>query len=145
MLISQNLSFRSRLLVNDIPQPPQSLVVLFNFNCDFRRYYRFFKIEHCRALVFTVVDFHLEPTLPQILKTLFLPACVLRIKVHFDIQKLTIKFDIAFALFASRLSRLHTCVFDSCALSQPSHESCTSSLSNLCLAFVFYTLAFWNC
>ena len=72
-------------------------------------------------------------------------ASVLRIKVHFDIQKLIIKFDIAFVRFASRLSRLHTCVFDSCGLSQPSHESCTSSLSNLCLAFVFYTFAFWNC
>ena len=67
--MSQNLSFRSRLLVNDIRQPPQSLVVLFNFNCDFQLYYRFFKIEHCRALVFTVVDFHLEATLPQILQT----------------------------------------------------------------------------
>ena len=72
-------------------------------------------------------------------------ACVLRIKVNFDIQKLIIKFDIACRQFVSRLSRLHTCVFDSCGLSQPSHESCTSSLSNLCLAFVFYTLAFWNC
>ena len=75
----------------------------------------------------------------------FLVASVLRIKVHFDIQKLTIKFDIAFDQFASRLSRLRTCVFDSCGLSQPSHDFCTSSLSNLCLAFVFYTLAFWNC
>ena len=73
------------------------------------------------------------------------PGCVLRIKVHFDIQKLIIKFDIAFCPCVSRLSRLHTCVFDSCGLSQPSHEFCTSSLSNLCLAFVFYTLAFWNC
>ena len=78
-------------------------------------------------------------------KTSFVVGCVLRIKVHFDIQKLTIKFDIAFVLFASRLSRLHTCVFDSCGLSQPSQESCTSSLSNLCLALVFYTFAFWNC
>ena len=67
-------------------------------------------------------------------------AFVLRIKVHFDIQKLIVKFDIAFCPFVSRLSRLHTCVFDSCGLSQPSHESCTSPLSNLCLAFVFYTL-----
>ena len=75
----------------------------------------------------------------------FCDPSVLRIKVHFDIQKLIIKFDIAFCPFVSRLSRLHTCVFDSCGLSQPSHESCTSSLSNLCLAFVFYTLAFWNC
>ena len=78
-------------------------------------------------------------------KPIFWNAWALSYKVHFDIQKLTIKFDIAFARFASRLSRLHTCVFDSCGLSQPSHESCTSSLSNLCLAFVFYTLAFWNC
>ena len=78
-------------------------------------------------------------------KPLFAPACVLRVKVHFDIQKLTIKFDIAFAVFASRLSRLHTCVFGHCDLNQHSHESCTSSLSNLCLAFVFHTLAFWNC
>ena len=78
-------------------------------------------------------------------KPSFLVGCVLRVKVHFDIQKLTIKFDIAFALFVSRLSRLHTCNFDSCGLRQPSHESCTSSLSNLRLAFVFYTLAFWNC
>ena len=74
-----------------------------------------------------------------------LNASVLRIKVHFDIQKLTIKFDIAFVRFVSRPSRLHTCVFDSCGLSQPSHEICTSSFSNLCLARVFYTLAFWNC
>ena len=74
-----------------------------------------------------------------------LVASVLRYKVHFDIQKLTIKFDNAFVEFASRLSRLHTCVFDACGLSEPSHESCTSSLSNLCLAFVFFTSAFWNC
>ena len=92
-----------------------------------------------------VVDFRLEATLPQILKNILGDACVLRVKVHFDIQKLTIKFDIAFALFVSRHSRLHTCVFDSCGLRQPSHESWRSSLSNLCLAFVFYTLAFWNC
>ena len=123
----------------------QIVVVLFNFNSDFQLYNRFFKTEPCHALVFTVVAFHLEATLPQILKTSFVIGCVLRIKVHFDIQKLIIKFDIAFVRFASRLSRLHTCVFDSCGLSQPSHESCTSSLSNLCLAFVFYTLAFWNC
>ena len=74
-----------------------------------------------------------------------LAASVLRTKVHFDIQKLTIKFDIAFVRFVSHLSRLHTCVFGFCGLSQPSHESYTSSLSNLCLALVFYTLAFWNC
>ena len=72
-------------------------------------------------------------------------ACVLRIKVHFDIQKLHIKFDIACRQFVSRLSRLHTCVFGHCDLNQPSHESCTSSLSNLCLVFLFCTLAFWNC
>ena len=128
----------------------QIVVVLFNFNSDFQLYYRFFKIEHCRALVFTVVDFHLEATLPQILqdtfgdRLCFTGQSPLRVKVHFDFQKLTIKFDIAFAV-VSRLSRLHTCVFDSCGLSQPSHESCTSSLSNLLLASVFYTLAFWNC
>ena len=117
--------------------------VRLNFQCQDSR--RFFKIEHCRALVFTVVDFHLEPTLPQNLQIVFGAASVLRIKVHFDIQKLTIKFDIAFVRFVSRLSRLHTCVFDSCGLRQPSHELCTSSLFNLCLALVFYTPAFWNC
>ena len=123
----------------------QIVVVLFNFNSDFQLYNRFFKIETLPALVFTVVRFHLEATLPQILKTDFCVGCVLRIKVHFDIQKLIIKFDNAFVRFASRLCRLHTCVFDSCGLSQPSHESCTSSLSNVRLAFVFCTLAFWNC
>ena len=78
-------------------------------------------------------------------KTLLGVGCVLRVKVHFDIQKLTIKFVIACAQYASRLSRLRTCVFGHCDLNQPSHESCTSSLSKLCLAFVFHTLAFWNC
>ena len=81
----------------------------------------------------------------KLCKRHFCDASVLLIKVHFDIQKLTIKFDIAFAVFASRLSRLHTCVFGHCDLNQHSHESCTSSLSNLRLAFVFYTIAFWNC
>ena len=49
----------------------QIVVVLFNFNSDFQLYYRFFKTEPCDALVFTVVDFHLEATLLQILKTAF--------------------------------------------------------------------------
>ena len=71
LLISQNLLFRSRLLVKDIRQPPESLVVSLNFKFDLQLYYRFFKIEHCCALVFTVVDFHLEPTLPQIMQTAF--------------------------------------------------------------------------
>ena len=81
----------------------------------------------------------------KLCKPLLVPACVLRVKVHFDIQKLTIKFEIAFALFASRLSRLHTCVFGHCDLNQHSHESCTSCRFNSCVAFVFHTLAFWNC
>ena len=58
--VSENLAMCARPLA-------QIVVVLFNFNSDFQLYYRFFKIEHCRALVFTVVDFHLEATLPQIL------------------------------------------------------------------------------
>ena len=72
-------------------------------------------------------------------------ACVLRIKVHFDIQKLIVKFDNSFVEFASRLSRLHICVFHVFYLSQPSHEFCVLFLSNLRLALVFYTFAFWNC
>ena len=143
--MSQNLAFRSRLLVKDIRQPPQSLVVSVDFNREHQFYHWFLKAEPLNALFFTVVDFHIEAILPQISKFAFGGACVSRVKVHFDIQKLIIKFDIAFALFASRLSRLHTCVFGHCDLNQHSHESCTSSLSNLCLAFVFYTLAFWNC
>ena len=51
--------------------PAQSLVVLFNFYFDFQRYYRFFKAEPCDALVFTVVDFRLEATLPHIMQTAF--------------------------------------------------------------------------
>ena len=38
---------------------------------DLQLYYMFFKTEPCDALVFTVVDFHLEATLPQILKNAF--------------------------------------------------------------------------
>ena len=44
-------------------------LVRLNFQCQDSR--RFFEIEPCRALCFTVVDFHLEPTLPQILQTVF--------------------------------------------------------------------------
>ena len=69
LLISQNLSFRSRLLVKDIPRPPQSLVLSFNFNREHQFYYMFVKTESCTALIFTVVDFHLESTLPQIMQT----------------------------------------------------------------------------
>ena len=58
--VSENLAMCARSLARIV-------VVLFNFNSDFQLYYRFFKIEHCGALVFTVVDFHLEATLPQIL------------------------------------------------------------------------------
>ena len=145
MLISQNLSFRSRLLVNDIPQPPQSLVVSFNFNREHQFYYWFSKTEPCYALVFTVVDFHLEATLPQILQNAFGHRLCFTGQSPLQPSPLSRRLRSAFVRFASRLSRLRTCVFDSCGLSQPSHESCTSSLSNLCLAFVFYTLAFWNC
>ena len=67
LLITQNRSFRSRLLVSHIPQPPQSLVLSFNFNSQCQDSRQFFKTEHCYALCFTVVDFHLEATLPQIL------------------------------------------------------------------------------
>ena len=81
----------------------------------------------------------------KLCKPLLVPACVLRVKVHFDIQKLIIKFDIVCRQFVPRLSRLHTCVFGFCDSNQPSRESCTSSLFNLLLAPVFYTLAFWNC
>ena len=117
----------------------------FVFKFGHQLFHQFFKTGSCDALCFTVLHFHLEAPLPQFVKIVFCAGEPLRCKVHFDIQKLTIKFDIAFALFASRLSRLHTCVFRLFNLNQPSHESCTSSLSNLCLAFVFYTLAFWNC
>ena len=72
-------------------------------------------------------------------------ASVLRIKVHFDIQKLMRKLDIAFVRFASRLRRLHSCIFDWCGFGQPSHEFWTLSLVNVCLALVFYRLVFLNC
>ena len=58
--VSENLAMCARALA-------QVVVVLFNFNSDFQLYYRFFKTEPYTALVFTVVDFHLEATLPQIL------------------------------------------------------------------------------
>ena len=145
MLINQTGTFRSKLLVNHIQQPPQSLVVSFNVNREHQLYYKNLKVEHCGTLGFTVVDFHLEATLPQFLKIAFGVGCALRVTIHFDVQKLIIKFDIVFVRFVSRHSRLHTCVFDSCGLSQPSHEICTSSFSNLCLAVVLYTLALWNC
>ena len=41
--------------------------VFVRLDFDLQLYYRFFKTEPCGALVFTVVDFHLEATLPQIL------------------------------------------------------------------------------
>ena len=41
--------------------------VFVRLDFDLQLYYWFFKTEPCRALVFTVVDFHLEATLPQIL------------------------------------------------------------------------------
>ena len=45
--------------------------VFVRLDFDLQLYYWFFKTELCYALVFTVVDFHLEPTLPQILQTAF--------------------------------------------------------------------------
>ena len=45
--------------------------VFVRLDFDFQLYYWFFKTEPCYALVFTVVDFHLEATLPQIMQTAF--------------------------------------------------------------------------
>ena len=42
--------------------------VFVRLDFDLQLYYWFFKTEPCYALVFTVVDIHLEATLPQILK-----------------------------------------------------------------------------
>ena len=127
------------------PPLAQIVVVLFNFNSDFQLTIGFSKLNLVTPWFLQWSTFILKQPSHKFCKLHLGVACVLRIKVHFDIQQLIIKFDNAFVEFASRLSRLHTCVFDSCGLNQPSHEFCTSSLSNLCLAFVFYTLAFWNC
>ena len=111
-MISQNLSFRSRLLVNDIRQPPQSLVLSFNFNRGHQLYHRFSENEHCRALCFTVVDFHLEPTLPSNLKTEKLGRVTVTVQSPLRLSPLSRRLRFAFAAFASRLRRLHMCVLE---------------------------------
>ena len=119
LLISQNLSFRSRLLVKDIRQPPESLVVSFNFNREHQLYYTNLKVEPCGALVFTVVDFHLEANLPQNLKASNRDRLRFTDQSPLRRSKLIIKLLIAIDLFTSCLSRLHMCAFDSIDLSRP--------------------------
>ena len=112
MLISQNLSFRSRLLVNDIPQPPQSLVVLFNFNFDLQLYNGFFKVEPCGALCFTVVASHLEPTLLHFCETLKCSRLCFMCRSPLRPSPLCGNFRFVFAQCAARLRGLHMCVLD---------------------------------
>ena len=75
-------------------------------------YYVFVQFETCFALCFTVVAFHLEPTLPHFCETLnpcrvcFVGRSPLRPAL------LCGNFRSAFVRFASRLRALHMCVLD---------------------------------
>ena len=90
----------------------QIVVVLFNFNSDFQFYNRFFKIEPCAALVFTVVRFHLEATLPQILKNVKCSRLCLVGRSPLRPALLCGNFRSVFERFASRLRALHMCLLD---------------------------------
>ena len=75
-------------------------------------YYVFLKVGPCCALCFTVVAFHLEPTLPHFCETLnpcrvcFVGRSPLRPSL------LCGNFRSAFELFVSRLRALHMCLLD---------------------------------
>ena len=94
-------------------RPVARIVVLsFNFNSQCQDSRQFFKTEHCAALCFTVVDFHLEPTLPQILKNAFGGRVCFTDRSPIRLLPLSRSLRSAFDQFASRLRRLLVCVLE---------------------------------
>ena len=72
----------------------------------------FVKVEPCRALCFTVVAFHLEPTLPHFGETLKLGRLCLVGRSPLRPALLCGNFRFVFAQCAARLRGLHMCVLD---------------------------------
>ena len=94
-------------------RPVARIVVLsFNFNREHQLYHQFFKVEPCAALCFTVVDFHLEPTLPQILKNVFGRRLCFTDQSPLRLSPLSRRLRSVFAQCASRLRRLLVCVLE---------------------------------
>ena len=75
-------------------------------------YYMFLKVGPCRALCFTVVAFHLEPTLPHFCESLKLDRLCLVGRSPLRPALLCGNFRSAFERFASRLRALHMCLLD---------------------------------
>ena len=75
-------------------------------------YYVFLKVGSCVALCFTVVAFHLEPTLPHFCETLNPYRVCLVGRSPLRPALLCGNFRSAFELFASRLRALHMCLLD---------------------------------
>ena len=69
-------------------------------------------IRIARALCFTVVAFHLEPTLPHFCETLKLGRLCLVGRSPLRPALLCGNFRFVFGRFASRLRALHMCVLD---------------------------------
>ena len=75
-------------------------------------YYVFLKVGLCFALCFTVVAFHLEPTLPHFCETLKCSRLCLVGRSPLRPALLCGNFRSVFVRFASRHRALHTCVLD---------------------------------
>ena len=75
-------------------------------------YYVFLKVGPCVALCFTVVAFHLEPTLPHFCETLKPERLCLVGRSPLRPALLCGNFRSAFVRFVSRLRALHMCVLD---------------------------------
>ena len=72
----------------------------------------FVQFDPCSALCFTVVAFHLEPTLPHFCESLKLDRLCLVGRSPLRPALLCGNFRFVFARFASRLRTLHMCVLD---------------------------------
>ena len=75
-------------------------------------YYVFLKVGPCVALCFTVVAFHLEPTLPHFCETLKPERLCLVGRSPLRPALLCGNFRSVFVRFAARLRALHMCVLD---------------------------------
>ena len=75
-------------------------------------YRMFFKVEPCRALCFTVVASHLEPTLPHFGETLNPDRVCLVGRSPLRPALLCGNFRSVFVRFAARLRALHMCLLD---------------------------------
>ena len=75
-------------------------------------YYVFLKVGPCGALCFTVVAFHLEPTLPHFCETLNPYRVCFVCRSPLRPALLCGNFRSVFVRFASRLRALHMCVSD---------------------------------